>query len=220
MLFPQNPCIELYNASSNDILQLWKIRGKTKKEFEPYSKSYYHILLTGGVSILSLPIQEKQTLKLSNLFLLFQFVLLNHKSFLIELIVTDNNNIKKMLKITLDNNYPLNIWTNLLIDLEELTQQYFKTQTYKVIDNIHISGCLKIRKVFSIKSKDEPIMKSVDMGNIPVVNLFFVGTGNLIKKDIKIIENNNLYINNVNINSNSLQSKVSPPRNNKRENIL
>ena len=41
MLFPQNPCIELYNASSNDILQLWKIRGKTKKEFEPFSKSYY-----------------------------------------------------------------------------------------------------------------------------------------------------------------------------------
>ena len=136
MLFPQNPCIELYNASSNDILQLWKIRGKTKKEFEPYSKSYYHILLTGGVSILSLPIQEKQTLKLSNLFLLFQFVLLNHKSFLIELIVTDNNNIKKMLKITLDNNYPLNIWTNLLIDTFSIFKQTYPNTQLKYIDSI------------------------------------------------------------------------------------
>ena len=80
MLFPQSPCIELYNASSNDILQLWKIKGKIKKEFEPYSKSYYQILLNGGVSILSLPIQEKQSLQISNFFLLVQFVL---NSFLI-----------------------------------------------------------------------------------------------------------------------------------------
>ena len=58
MLFPQSPCIELYNATSNDILQLWKMKGKIKKEFEPYSKSYFHILLTGGVSILSLPSQD------------------------------------------------------------------------------------------------------------------------------------------------------------------
>ena len=76
MLFPQSPCTEIYHASSNDILQLWKIRGKIKKEFEPYSKSYYQILLIGGVSILSLPIQEKQLLQMSNVFLLVQFVLI------------------------------------------------------------------------------------------------------------------------------------------------
>ena len=45
MLFLQSLCIELYNASSTDIIQLWKIKGKIKKEFEPYSKSYYQILL-------------------------------------------------------------------------------------------------------------------------------------------------------------------------------
>ena len=115
MLFPKSPCIELYNASSNDILQLWKIKGKIKKEFEPYSKSYFHILLTGGVSMLILPAQDKQILQMTNLFLLFQFVLLNHKGFLIELNVRDNTNSKKILKINLDNNYPLNTWTNLLI---------------------------------------------------------------------------------------------------------
>ena len=205
MLFPQNPCIELYNASSNDILQLWKIRGKTKKEFEPYSKSYYHILLTGGVSILSLPIQEKQTLKLSNLFLLFQFVLLNHKSFLIELIVTDNNNIKKMLKITLDNNYPLNIWTNLLIDTFSIFKQTYPNTQLKYIDSISITGNIKLRKIYSLKTKEEDLPKSLDLGKSVLLQNFFLynlKTG-LEKIDIKFSEHSNKKKNNNNHNLNN-----------------
>ena len=205
MLFPQNPCIELYNASSNDILQLWKIRGKTKKEFEPYSKSYYHILLTGGVSILSLPIQEKQTLKLSNLFLLFQFVLLNHKSFLIELIVTDNNNIKKMLKITLDNNYPLNIWTNLLIDTFSIFKQTYPNTQLKYIDSILITGNIKLRKIYSLKTKEEDLPKSLDLGKSVLLQNFFLynlKTG-LEKIDIKFSEHSNKKKNNNNHNLNN-----------------
>ena len=205
MLFPQNPCIELYNASSNDILQLWKIRGKTKKEFEPFSKSYYHILLTGGVSILSLPIQEKQTLKLSNLFLLFQFVLLNHKSFLIELIVTDNNNIKKMLKITLDNNYPLNIWTNLLIDTFSIFKQTYPNTQLKYIDSILITGNIKLRKIYSLKTKEEDLPKSLDLGKSVLLQNFFLynlKTG-LEKIDIKFSEHSNKKKNNNNHNLNN-----------------
>jgi len=205
MLFPQNPCIELYNASSNDILQLWKIRGKTKKEFEPYSKSYYHILLTGGVSILSLPIQEKQTLKLSNLFLLFQFVLLNHKSFLIELIVTDNDNIKKMLKITLDNNYPLNIWTNLLIDTFSIFKQTYPNTQLKYIDSILITGNIKLRKIYSLKTKEEDLPKSLDLGKSVLLQNFFLynlKTG-LEKIDIKFSEHSNKKKNNNNHNLNN-----------------
>ena len=205
MLFPQSPCIELYNASSNDILQLWKIRGKTKKEFEPYSKSYYHILLTGGVSILSLPIQEKQTLKLSNLFLLFQFVLLNHKSFLIELIVTDNNNIKKMLKITLDNNYPLNIWTNLLIDTFSIFKQTYPNTQLKYIDSILITGNIKLRKIYSLKTKEEDLPKSLDLGKSVLLQNFFLynlKTG-LEKIDIKFSEHSNKKKNNNNHNLNN-----------------
>ena len=205
MLFPQNPCIELYNASSNDILQLWKIRGKTKKEFEPFSKSYYHILLTGGVSILSLPIQEKQTLKLSNLFLLFQFVLLNHKSFLIELIVTDNNNIKKMLKITLDNNYPLNIWTNLLIDTFSIFKQTYPNTQLKYIDSILITGNIKLRKIYSLKTKEEDLPKSLDLGKSVLLQNFFLynlKTG-LEKIDIKFSEHSNKKKNSNNHNLNN-----------------
>ena len=206
MLFPQSPYIELYNASSNDILQLWKIKGKIKKEFEPYSKSYYQILLNGGVSILSLPIQEKQSLQISNFFLLVQFVLINPKSFLIELNVRDDVNNKKILKITLDNNYPLNIWTNLLIDTSHIFQQTYQNSKLKYIDKILITGNIKLRKIYTLKTKEEGLPKSLDLGKSVFLKNFFLQDLNkgLEKIDIKFSEHTNKkIISNININPNT-----------------
>ena len=198
MLFPQSPCIELYNASSNDIMQLWKMKGKIKKEFEPYTKSYYHILLTGGVSSLLLPTQEKQMLQMSNLFLLFQFVLMNHKSFLIELNVRDYTNAKKILKITLDNNYPLNIWTNLLIDTSNIFQQTHPNFQLKYIDAILITGNIKLRKIYSLKTKEEDLPKSLDLGKSLLLQNFFYRNirEGLEKIDVKFSEHSNKKNNN------------------------
>ena len=206
MLFPQSPCIELYNASPNDILQLWKIKGKIKKEFEPYSKSYYQILLNGGVSILLLPIQEKQSLQISNFFLLVQFVLINPKSFLIELNVRDDVNNKKILKITLDNNYPLNIWTNLLIDTSNIFQQTYQNSKLKYIDKILITGNIKLRKIYTLKTKEEGLPKSLDLGKSVFLKNFFLQDLNkgLEKIDIKFSEHTNKkIISNININPNT-----------------
>ena len=193
MLFPKSPCIELYNASSNDILQLWKIKGKIKKEFEPYSKSYFHILLTGGVSMLILPAQDKQILQMTNLFLLFQFVLLNHKGFLIELNVRDNTNSKKISKINLDINYPLNTWTNLLIDSFSIFQQTYPNFQLKCIDSILITGNIKLRKIYSLKTKEEDLPKSLDLGkSVPLLNFFFFFLKQGLEKiDIKFSEHSN-----------------------------
>ena len=228
------PCFELF-SSANDIIKYWKQKGKILKEFETHTKSYIYSLQFGGVSMLSIPINEKHSLQINNSSLLFQFILFNTKSFSIEIGIKDKNDNKRRFNLTsslkeIDSKslyikiplgeYPLNIWTNLLIDLEYLTQYYFKTQSFKVIDYIHLSGCLKIRKIFSLQSKDEPILRSVDMGkSIPVANLFLTESGNLIKKDIKIIGINNVYINNININSNNIPNILnSPPGNNKKSN--
>ena len=211
MLFPQSPCIELYNATSNDILQLWKMKGKIKKDFEPYSKSYFHILLTGGVSILSLPSQDKQTLQMTNLFLLFQFVFLNPKGFLIELNVRDFTNTKKLLKITLDNNFPLNIWTNLLIDTFNIFQQTYPNSQLKYIDSILITGNIKLRKIYSLKTKEEDLPKSLDLGKSVFLQNFFYHNLNqgLEKIDIKFSEHSNKKNNNQNYNTPSKPGKTT-----------
>ena len=211
MLFPQSPCIELYNATSNDILQHWKIKGKIKKEFEPFSKSYFHILLIGGVSSLSLPGQDKHSLQMTNSFLLFQFVLMNPKSFLIELNVRDYTNTKKLLKITLDNNYPLNIWTNLLIDTFKIFQQTYPNSQLKYIDSMLITGNIKLRKIYSLKTKEEDLPKSLDLGKSVLLQNFFyhnISQG-LEKIDIKFSEHSNKKNNNQNYNTPSKPGKTT-----------
>jgi len=218
------PCFELF-SSATDIFKFWKQKGKIVKEFEPHSKSHIFSLQFGGVSMLSIPINEKHSLQINNNCLLFQFILFNNKAFSIEIGIRDKTDTKRRFNITSSvkevdpkplyvkipiNDYPLNIWTNLLIDVEALTQQYFKAQAYKIIDNVHISGCLKIRKIFSLRNKDEPVTRNVDMGKaIPLVNLFLLESGNIIKRDIKILGINSFTVNNVNINSNNIQAAMN-----------
>jgi len=227
------PCFELF-SSANDIIKFWKQKGKISKEFEAHTKSYIYSLQFGGVSTLSIPINEKHSLQINNSCLLFQFILFNNKSFSIEIGIRDKTDTKRRFNITSSvkeidskslyvkipiNDYPLNIWTNLLIDVEALTQQYFKAQAYKIIDNVHITGCLKIRKIFSLRNKDEPVNRSVDMGkNIPMINLFLLETGSIIQRDIKKAGVNSIIINNVNINSNNIQSALNVQGQNRKSN--
>ena len=227
------PCFELF-SSATDIFKFWKQKGKIVKEFEPHSKSHIFSLQFGGVSMLSIPINEKHSLQINNNCLLFQFILFNNKAFSIEIGIRDKTDTKRRFNITSSvkevdpkplyvkipiNDYPLNIWTNLLIDVEALTQQYFKAQAYKIIDNVHISGCLKIRKIFSLRNKDEPVTRNVDMGKaIPLVNLFLLESGNIIKRDIKILGINSFTVNNVNINSNNIQAAMNAQGQNGRSN--
>ena len=223
------PCFELFSAAA-DVIKYWKIRGKYSKEFEPHSKSNIYYLHFGGVSNMSTPINEKHSLQINNSCLLFQFILFNFKSFSIEICVRDKTDTKRRFNLTSSVkeveskslyikipfiDYPMYIWTNLIVDLNSLIQHYFKTQTFKAIDSIHITGNLKIRKIFSLRTKDEPIIKAIDMGkSIPLVNLLFTEKGNVVNTNIKIIGINNAHINTVNIDSKLIQNK--PNTNKKR----
>ena len=221
------PCFELFN-SQLDITKYWRFKGKISKDFEPHTKTNTFTLLFGGVSALSTPIDEKRSLQINNSCLIFQFILYNTKTFSIEICIRDKSDTKRRYNITtsvkeVDSkslyikipliDYPLNIWTNLLIDLGSLTQHYFKTQTFKTIESIHITGNIKIRKIFSLRSKKEPVLKSIDMGkSIPLVNLLFTENGSIISTNIKILGiNNTTHINTVNIDSNSFHNKKSSP---------
>ena len=216
------PCFELFSSAA-DIIKYWKIKGKYSKEFEPHTKSNVYYLHFGGVSNISTPIDEKHSLQINNSCLLFQFILLNVKSFSIEICVRDKTDTKRRFNLTTSIkeveskslyikipviDYPMYIWTNLIVDLNSLLHFYFKTQTFKSIDSIHITGNLKIRKIFSLRTKDEPIIKAVDMGkSIPLVNLLFTEKGNVLNTTIKILGINSTHINTVNIDSKLIEKK-------------
>jgi hypothetical protein len=78
-----------------------------------------------------------------------------------------------MLKITLDNNYPLNIWTNLLIDTFSIFKQTYPNTQLKYIDSILITGNIKLRKIYSLKTKEEDLPKSLDLGKSVLLHKFF-----------------------------------------------
>ena len=226
------PCFELFSSAA-EIIKYWKFRGKYSKEFEPHSKSNIYYLHFGGVSNMSTPIDEKHSLQINNSCLLFQFMLFNTKSFSIEICVRDKTDTKRRFNLTSSVkeveskslyikipfiDYPMYIWTNLIVDLNSLIQQYFKMQTFKTIDSIHITGNLKIRKIFSLRTKDEPILKTIDMGkSVPSVNLLFTEKGNILNTNIKIIGINNTHINTVNIDSKSIQNKSNINNNNNKK---
>ena len=228
------PCYELF-SSATDIIKNWKLKGKINKEFESHSKSNYYYLQFGGVSAISIPINEKHSLQITNGALVFQFSLVNNKSFSIEIGVNVGNNIKKRLifsasvKETEINNlharismaqYPLNIWSTLLIDVASLTSQCFKKQIMKYIDYIRITGCMKIRKIYSLKNKDEPIMKSIEMGKaILTVNLMIININELIVSNPNLqiignINNNNLSNTSHSSHSNNASTSINSNSNN------
>ena len=141
------PCFELFNVQ-NDVIKYWKFKPKITKEFDPQNKSYSYLLHTGGVSCLSTPIDERRSLQITNSCLLFQFILYNIKPFSIEICVRDKSDTKRRFNITSGvkeveskslyikipfTNYPLNIWTNLLVDLNSLTKAFIKTQAFKTM---------------------------------------------------------------------------------------
>ena len=203
-LFPLNSCIELYNASSPNILKLWKMKGKIEKEFDIYSKAYIHILFEGGKSIMTIPSKEKQSLQLQNYFLLFQFILINPEGFNIELSLRDTNNNKRKIIFNnnisesimgkiLINNYPINIWTNLLIDLYSLFNQIYQNCQLKYIDNILITGNLKIRKIYSLKSKEEILPRSIELAKYLNAQSYFLYDYHLslVKINLKVSERAN-----------------------------
>ena len=74
------PCYELL-SSSTDLIKYWKQKGKITREFETHSKSYVYYLQFGGVSVLSIPFNEKHSLQITNSCLLFQFILFNLVSY-------------------------------------------------------------------------------------------------------------------------------------------
>jgi hypothetical protein len=186
------------------------------REFKPYSKSYIHTLLFPGASIMSIPNQERQLLQIQNSFLLFQFFLINPKNFYIELNTRDiNHNMNKM-KIPI-NNYPLNIWTNLLIDIGSLYKQIYQT-SLKYIDGILITGNIKIRKIYSLKNKNEVLPKSLDLGKSIIYQSYLLDDYNLsyIKINLKFSEQQNKKDTNI---SPLRIRQVSPMRNENKNNI-
>ena len=189
-------------------MKKWKFTGKKEKGFEPYSKSNFLTLLNVN-SKMQCPNNDKYSIYIYNNVLIFQFFLLNHKSFSIEIKATDNSDIKRTFifltslkdnilnqincQISI-NQLIINNWINLYIDIGNLLTQCFKFQSLKCIDYIHICGNCRIRKIYAIKNLMEPVNKGIVIVKNNIINL------KIENINIGIEENNYCPIINLGIN--------------------
>ena len=83
------------------------------------------------------------------------------------------------------NNYPLNHWTNLIINLKKIMPQCFKDKTVKYVDHVIICAGCKIRRIFLMKAENDNddieqsllpkgliLPLSVDVYQIKLTNIF------------------------------------------------
>ncbi len=177
------------------------------------------------------PHNEKNSIKIYNNVIIFQFLLLNSKSFSIEIKATDNSDTKRRFTFLTSlkeniinqfncqisiNNLIINNWINLYIDIGNLLNQCFQFQSFKCIDYIHICGNCKIRKIYSIKNMKEPVNKGIIIIKNNIINLKIEN----INKGIE--ENNYCPVLNLGINFISLVDNLNGENiyhNNLRNNI-
>ena len=174
------------------------------------------------------PQNEKNSINIINNVLIFQILLLNEKSFSIEVRATDNSDSKRRLNFSTSFKeiethefhiqIPLtllkaNIWTNMYINIENLLNQSFANRQIKSIDYISISGCCKVRKIYAIKNINDPINKGILLSKNTLIRNMKID--NIISglEDYNIIVPNtsNVNINLVELRNNLNQENIGQP---------
>ncbi|XP_043373898.1 protein CFAP20DC isoform X16 [Dermochelys coriacea] len=168
------PFVEIFSAQGKNPGAKWKIYGSPSaiwKEFDKEVKGFVFVLEgSSQTNKIQLPKETRQTLGLTQQFLVLQIYVPLGQDFSTELLVTDLGNIKRRLYLStvhkelsvtpLHAKLPLfmikrKIWCNLCIDLVAFTSEIFKGAVFQSLDGIIISANCKLRKIFTLKSKPQ-----------------------------------------------------------------
>ena len=192
------------------------------------------------------PENDKNSINILNNILIFQILLLNEKSFSIEVRATDNSDIKRRFNFSTSFKdiethefhiqIPLtilisNIWTNIYINIGNLLSQSFGNKNIKSIDYISIGGCCKVRKIYAIKNINDPINKGILLSkktlikNMKIDNIisgledYNIIVPNTLNKNINLVDLGNTLNQDNNNQSNIKENKINKPSNKKNENL-
>ncbi|PFX30604.1 uncharacterized protein C3orf67 homolog [Stylophora pistillata] len=163
--------VEVFSAQGRDPVAKWRLSGSASTKNKVYDKDVksFVYFLEGETTTtkMSLPKDEKQSLGLTQRYLVLQlYVPLGH-SFSLEFGVSDSsgNNKRRILlssnhrEITITQlhaRFPFNIlrlgvWLNLCFDLRSLVGETFKGECFNALENLTISASCRLRKIFTMK---------------------------------------------------------------------
>uniref|UniRef100_A0A8C1I8F0 Zgc:162324 n=1 Tax=Cyprinus carpio TaxID=7962 RepID=A0A8C1I8F0_CYPCA len=169
--------VDVFSAQGKDPVAKWKLYGRKSsisKVFDKEVKGFvYSLEGSSQTHKMQLPKDSKMTLGLIQKFLILQVNVPLGKDFSTEILVTDEEHLKKRLYLStvhkelsatpLHARIPLtclkrNTWCNLCIDLDSLTAEIFRGTRFLSLDGIIISACCKVRRIFTMKNEPADCM--------------------------------------------------------------
>ena len=153
--------------------KLARTNGRVERVYDRKSKGYCYSLLAAGSSSLMCPATTRQTLGLTQRFLVLQVrIPQNASSFSFEVAFLDDAGRRRRLNFSsnfrsfepsneLSAQVPLNLslftelWTNFIVDIGDLAERAFPGARFGSVDGMVIKPCCQLRKIFTLPAFDE-----------------------------------------------------------------
>ncbi|XP_026866766.2 uncharacterized protein C3orf67 homolog isoform X1 [Electrophorus electricus] len=187
-MFQGGAFVEIFSAQGKDPVAKWKLSGgqpSIRRVFDKQVKGFvYNLEGSSQTHKMQLPKDGKMPLVLIQRFVVLQVNVPLGKDFSTELVITDQEHLKRRLYLStvhkefsatpLHARIPLiglrrNIWCNLCIDLGTFTAELFRGAEFLSLDGIVISACCKVRRIFTMRTEPVDCMDRdlYDMSNGP-----------------------------------------------------
>ena len=187
--FQGGPSFDVFSIQGKDPLAKLKVHGPSsavRKEFDSALRTF--ILNLHGDSARSRieypKNSSKQSLHLTQRYLVFQLFLQADQSFALEVaVVTRSTNLK--LRIILSSScreiaitshhvkMPCSMvetlcWVSLVLDMEDLVANYFEGNVFGHVDSIMVSANCKLKRIFSLKERPSYVSDLPKSVNFPI----------------------------------------------------
>ena len=177
----------MFSVQGKDPLSKLKVHGPSsavRKEFDNALRTF--ILNLNGDSArskIAYPKNTKQSLHLTQQYLILQLLLQSGNSFTLEISVITQSNLKlriifssstREISITAHHiKMPCSVvetdtWINLGLDMKDLVTSYFEGNTFSHVDSLVISANCKLKRIFTLKDKPEHSIDIPKNMNFPV----------------------------------------------------
>ena len=177
----------MFSVQGKDPLSKLKVHGPSsavRKEFDNALRTF--ILNLNGDSArskIAYPKNTKQSLHLTQQYLILQLLLQSGNSFTLEISVITQSNLKlriifssstREISITAHHiKMPCSVvetdtWITLGLDMKDLVTSYFEGNTFSHVDSLVISANCKLKRIFTLKDKPEHSIDIPKNMNFPV----------------------------------------------------
>jgi hypothetical protein len=164
-----NSGVEIFSPTGKTPSKGWKISPSISKVYDRTVKGFVFLIDKSNNATMQIPSTNKETLGLTQRYLVFQIRCFANKPITIEIATLNKHDHRTRLHLSskfrevdcnsLHAQLPLTIsypdrWVNFVIDLIETTKECFGVSDYSSIDSICLHSSCRVRKIFTLPTID------------------------------------------------------------------